>query len=128
MIVVLQILMCIVFVELFVILHLQQDASSILQASKEAMGVLSSSEITDDEKEVFARRASLRIFKVTGSFLGKFLLLFAALYAMYAGAVEFFSMPEESFIQTMLSLPVLLGLTIVAIAYTWIRHGRRRRL
>jgi hypothetical protein len=61
--------------ELFALLNIGRDAMAIIARSQEAMRVLMSSELGDDDKEVLMRRGSADIFKATLRFALKFHIL-----------------------------------------------------
>ena len=77
-------LFCVVFFELFVSLRIGTDAVAIMARSQEAMQVLASAELSDDDKEVFVRRASAQIFIATLRFAAKFASIGLVLYALYS--------------------------------------------
>jgi hypothetical protein len=91
--------------------------------SKEALDVLRSSTLEDDEKEVIMRRSSLAILKVTSLFAAKFLLIFLILYIIYFLSIQLFMVSEEDFIGSMLSPLIILAMAIVSMFYIWIRNG-----
>ena len=55
---------CVVLFELFALLKMGSDATAIIRRSRDAMRVLVSSELGDDDKEVFMLSASADIFRL----------------------------------------------------------------
>lgn len=113
---------CIVFIELFMVLDLRKDASRIIAGSREAMRVIMSPEADDDEKEAFVRRASADMFVATFKFLLKFLIIFLALYALYALVSYIVPAIRGPILESLVSPIVIVGLTLLAMAYVWLRN------
>ena len=93
-----------------------------MSLSKEALDVLRSSTVEDDEKEAIMRRSSLAILKVTSLFTAKLLLIFLILYIIYFLAIHLFMVSEEEFLGSMLSPLTIAVITIVSMFYIWIRN------
>lgn len=85
------------------------------------MGVITSSELDDDEKESFMRRTSVEMFKATFLFILKFLLTISILFVMYWLFTVAFPELRVPILQHFMSPLVIAGMTVVAIAYVWIR-------
>ena len=81
---------CIVLFELFALLKMGTDAMAIIARSQEAMRVLRSVDLGDDEKEVFMRRGSADIFMATVRFAAKLLLIGVLLYLLFLLTVTLF--------------------------------------
>jgi hypothetical protein len=113
---------CIAFVELFIALDILHESRSLISRTHEAMRVVMSTELDDDQKEVFMRRASLEMFKSTGLFLGKFLVIAAALYAVYVAAVAVFPDLRPQILASLASPASMVGLTAFAFVYVWARN------
>ena len=111
----------VVFFELFVRLRLAADASSIVGKSREAMGVLASANLGDDEKEILARRSSLQIFRSTALFTAKFALIGVVLYFLYVAFVAVFPARRQEFLAALMSPVALLILTAGVAGYAWLR-------
>ena len=114
-------LFCVVFFESFVSLRLAADAVAIMARSQEAMRVLTSAELSDDDKEVFVRRASGQIFIATLRFAAKFALIGLALYALFWCTVTVFPDLEQPLLDDFVSPLVIVSLTAATMAYAWIR-------
>jgi hypothetical protein len=128
MIYVFLLIMCVVFIELFLFLDVSKQLGSTISLSKEALDVLKSSTIEDEEKEVIIRRKSLSIFKVTLFFTSKFLLIFFILYVIYLLSIHWFFVSEKEFAEKIFSLQILLSMTIVSMLYIFIRNVIKKRL
>ena len=121
-------LMCVVFVELVILMDMREHLKSTMILSKEALAILTSSVIEDDQKEIFMRRRSLEILKTTAIFTAKFFLIFLILYILYVLTVQFSPVSKKAFIDTMLSLRALFTMTVTALFYIWMRNAVCKRL
>jgi cytochrome c biogenesis protein CcdA len=81
-----------------------------------------SSEMGDDEKEAFMRRAALKMLIATILFVAKFLLIVLALSAVYWLSVTVFPELQEPIMESFVSPTIIVGLTLLAIAYVWARN------
>lgn len=113
---------CIVFIELFIVLDLKQEATDMVARSHAAMRVMMSAEYDDDEKETLVRRASIDMFKATFLFALKFLLIVLVLYTMYWLTVTVFPGLRGPILGSIVSPIVVIGLTLAAAAYVWARN------
>ena len=116
-------LFCIVFFELFVSLRIGTDAVAIMARSQEAMRVLTSAQLSDDDKEIFTRRASAQIFIATLRFAAKFALIGLVLYALFWCTVSVFPNSERPLLKSFVSPLVIVALTVATMAYAWIRKA-----
>ena len=114
-------LFCIVFFELFLRLRIGTDAMAIIARSREAMRVLQSAQLGDDEKEVFVRRASGQIFIATLRFAAKFALIALALYALFWCTVTPFPDLGGPLLESLVSPLVVVSLSAATMAYAWAR-------
>ena len=116
-------MLCIVFVELFIRLGIGKDAMAIVARSREAMGVLLSPELGDDEKEAFMRRGSVDIFKATFLFAMKFVLIGVVLYLLYLLVVSVLpGLKHELLAKLIAPVPIVI-LTIGTMAYARVRSS-----
>lgn len=113
--------LCIVFLELFIRLSVARDAMGILAASRDAMRVMSSPGLSDDEKEAHVRGGSLSIMKATLRMTGKLLAIGIVLYVLYR-VVALVLPATGRAIPAMLIEPVpIVVLTAVTLGYAWAR-------
>ena len=112
----------IVFVELFIFLNIRASAIAIVAQSRDSMAVLTSREMSDEEKEPLVRRASLNIFVATLVFLVKFLFIAAALFGIYWALVAIFPELHNQIVTSLVSPIVVLVLTVIALLYAWVRN------
>lgn len=113
---------CVVFIELFLLLGIADQAYAIVTGSREAMGVLASRELDDEAKEAAVRRASLEMFKATGLLVLKFGVIVIALWALFAAVVALSPGLEQPILRSFVSPLAIVGLTVAAAAYAWARH------
>ena len=122
-------LLCIVFFELFMLLRIGRDALGIVTRSQEAMRLLTSAELGDDEKEVAMRRASADMFKLTLRFAAKLLGIALVLYLLFELSVVFSPERKQAMLEGLFSPVVIAILTAATIFYGWARRAllvRRR--
>lgn len=128
MIYALLLLSCVVFLELFLFLDLRAEATAIVARSREAVRVMVAKDMSDDDKEAFMRRASLAMLKATATFTLKFLGIFAVLYAIFLGAVALVPDLERPLLDSFVSPPIILMLTIATASYAWVRNAVLKQL
>jgi hypothetical protein len=121
-------LSCVVLFELCVLLRMGTDVMAIMARSQEAMRVLMSPELGDDEKEVFMRRGSADIFKATLRFAAKVLLIGLVLYGLFLLTVALFPDRKEALIESLYSPAVIAVLTVATMGYAWARKATPARL
>lgn len=114
-------LFCVAFFELFVWLRIVTDAMGIIARSQEAMQVLASAQHSDDDKEVFVRRASAAIFLATLRFAAKFVSIGLALYALFWCTVTVFPHLDRPLLESFVSPLVIVAMTATTMVYAWIR-------
>lgn len=121
-------LFCVGFLELFLLLDLRKEAVAIVARSREAVRVMVAKDMSDDNKEAFMRRASLSMLKTTATFTLKFLGILAALYATFLGVVALFPDLEQPLLDSFVSPPIILLLTIATVLYAWLRNAVLKQL
>lgn len=112
---------CIAFIESFIALDIQRDARALITRSREAMSVIMSSDLDDDQKEAYTRSASLQMFKSTGLFVIKFLAIGAALFVIYWATITALPALRTPILASFVSPLYLIGLTALAFIYVWVR-------
>jgi hypothetical protein len=108
--------------ELFALLKIGRDAMAIITRSQEAMRVLMSSELGDDDKEVLMRRGSADIFKATLRFALKFLAIGVVLYLLFLLTVTLFPDLKQAMLESLYSPVVIAVLTVGTMCYAWVRR------
>jgi len=116
-------LFSIVLFELFALLGIGKDAMAIIARSQEAMRILRSPAIGDDEKETHMRRGSAEIFKATLRFTAKFVLIGAVLYLLFVLIVAVRPDLETPILESLVSPVVIVLLTAVTMCYAWARKA-----
>ena len=114
---------CIILFELFALLKMGRDATAIITRSREAMRVLMSSELGDDDKEVLMRRGSADIFKATLRFALKFLSIGVVLYLLFLLTVTLFPDLKQAMFESLYSPVVIAILTFGTLCYAWLRKA-----
>jgi len=118
---------CIVFLELFIRLGIVKDALAIVSGCREAMGVLMSRVLADEEKEAFMRHSAVEIFQATLRFALKFIAVSAVLVLLYLSCVAIFPGLRESLLETAMTPAAIVSLTLGSMAYAWARKALLRR-
>ena len=121
-------LFCVVFLEFFLLLDLRKGAIAIAARSREAVRVMVAKDMSDDDKEAFVRRASLAMLKATATLTLKLLGIFAVLYAIFLGAVALVPDLERPLLDSFVSPPIILMLTIATVLYAWVRNAVVKQL
>ena len=119
---------CIALFELFELLKIGRDAMAIITRSQEAMRVLRSSELGDDDKEVLMRRGSADIFKATLRFALKFLAIGVVLYLLFLLTVALFPDLKQAMLESLYSPVVIAVVTVGTMCYAWVRRSIVSRL
>lgn len=119
---------CIALFELFALLKIGSDAMAIITRSHQAMRVLMSSELGDDDKEVLMRRGSADIFKATLRFALKFLAIGVVLYLLFLLTVTLFPDLKQAMLESLSSPVVIAVLTVGTMCYAWVRRAIVSRL
>jgi hypothetical protein len=120
-------LLSVALFELFVLLKMAESARTILASSREAMRILASPDLGDDEKESCMRRGSLEILKATLGLAGKLLLMGAILFALFELIVAIFPALRQPLPESLVSPTVIVILTVAVIGYAWLRKLALRR-
>lgn len=118
----------IAFLELILLFDLRTEIAGIFGGSREAMRVLASKSMDDDEKESFVRRASLALFRSTAIFAMKFLVVLAILYLVYLLMVTVLPDRRDAFVANLMSLPGIAIMTIATLCYAWARNAVLKKL
>lgn len=121
-------LLSLVLFELFGLLKMGDNIKAIIASSQEALRVLRSTELADEEKEAFMRRGSLEILKATLRLAAKFLLVGAILFALFQLIVAIFPSLKTPLLESFVSPSVIAILTAAIIGYAWARKAALRRL
>jgi uncharacterized membrane protein len=121
------IFLSLVLFELFLQLKMGENAKTILASSQEAMRVLASRELADEEKESCMRRGSLEILKATLRLAGKFFLACAILFALFELIVAVFPDLRQPLLESLVSPSVIAILTVAIIGYAWARKRALQR-
>jgi hypothetical protein len=118
----------IIFIELFLILNLGQDARALVNGTRESLQMLGRDDIGDEAKEDFVRGASIRMLTRTTTLTLKLLLIAAVIYALYRAAV--FARPalEPELTQSLVSPTALAVVTAAAACYVLLRNAVRKRI
>ncbi len=128
MIIISLLVMCVVFVELFVALGLRRHVDVTLVESRRSLDVVRSKTLSDDEKEQATRRSSATLIRQSGLFFGKLLVIMAALALIVLATVHLAGVDAEVMHQRLLSPLVWLAMTAAAALYVGIRHAVTKRL
>jgi len=101
---------------------------AIITRSQEAMRVLMSAELADDDKEVLMRRGSADIFKATLRFALKFLAIGVVLYLLFLLTITLLPGLKQALLESLYSPVVIAVLTVGTMCYAWARRSIVSRL
>ena len=121
-------LLSIALFELFLLLKIGGSARAILASSHEAMRVLQSPEIRDEEKEALMRRGSLAILKATLGLTARLVLVAAILLGLFELIVVIFPAIRQPLVASLISPVVIVVLTVAVVVYAWARKTAVRRV
>jgi len=111
-----------VFFEAFIRLGTLAPVRVVFSAGPEGLRTISSSVITDDEKERIVRHLSKQMLRATLEMVVKAgLATAAAALLLWIGATAL-SVPWAEIEKSLLSLPVIAALLVVTLVYARIRH------
>ena len=116
------------FIEFFVLLRMRKTALSIVTLSQRAIGVVFSKDLSDDQKEVLIRQASVEMFKTTFKFFIKLISIVLGLYLAYMLLAKVLPFSETAFVESLYSVKVIILVTLAAMAYVWLRNVIFQRL
>lgn len=111
-----------VFFEAFVRLDTLAPMRVVFSAGPEGLRTISSSMITDDEKERVVRHLSKRMLRATTEMILKVVLAAAAATLVLWVGAKAFSVPLKELESSLLSLPVIAALLVITLGYARIRH------
>ena len=117
-----------VLFELFRLLKMGENAKTIIASSQQAVRVLTSPDLADDEKESCMRRGSMEILKATLRLAAKFFLAGGILFALFELIVAIFPGIRLPLLESLVSPIVIAILTAAVIGYAWARKAALRRL
>ena len=121
------VLLSVVLFELFRLLRMGRNARTIIASSQEAMRVLRSADLADEEKESFMRRGSIEILKATLLLAAKLIFAGAILFALFELIVVILPDLRQPLLASLLSPSVIVILTAVVLGYAWARKAALRR-
>jgi hypothetical protein len=121
-------LLSVLFIELFILFDINDSIRTVLRISRDAYSTVMSSELNDNEKELFVRRSSLAMFKITLAFLVKITFVLLALYVFYLLLSFLFSLSEEQLIKVSLLPQTIIALILLSFLYIRLRSVIIRRL
>ena len=116
-----------VLFELFRLLKMGENAKTIIAGSQQAMRVLASRDLADDEKESSMRRGSIEILKATLGLAAKFFLAGGILFALFQLIVAIFPRLRQPLLESLVSPSDIAILTAAIIGYAWARKAALRR-
>ena len=111
----------VVFLELFVRMHVVADAMAVVTTSRDAVQAMASSELDDDAKEAFVRRGSLSIMKGTLRMTAKLVVIVGVLYAVFRIVAVVSPATGRELPSTLVAPVPLVALSVATLAYAWLR-------
>ena len=121
-------LFCVVFLELCLLLDLRKETVAMVARSREAVRVMVTKDMSDDEKEAFMRRTSLATLKATAILALKLFGIFAVLYAVFLGTVAVVPDLAGQLLDSFVSPQIIVMMTITTVLYAWARNAILKQL
>lgn len=121
-------LLGVVGVEMFFLLRLTEKIVIMARVSRDSVGVLVSSSLSDEQKEIALRKASLDLLKATFVFSARFLLICIVVYFAYLLVAELFPDRRDEMLRILISPTGLIALTAATACYLWVRNAVRQKL
>ena len=121
-------LLSVLFVEMIFFLHLPEKLATMARVSRDSVGVLVSSRLNDEQKEIAARKGSLDLLKATFVFSTRILLICIIVYLAYLLLAELFPDRQDEMLGILVSPIGLLTLTAATACYIWVRNAVRQKL
>jgi hypothetical protein len=117
------ILSCIVLVESFLFLQLDQQVRGILATTRDALHTLGDATVSDDDKEHATRLAARVILKMTILFTLKLAVIIGVLCAFLFGTAAISPTGASAVLEALVSPTVIVALALAATFYVWIRNA-----
>ena len=121
-------LLSVLFIELFILLDINDSVRSILRISRDSCSTIMSSGLDESEKEKIIRRSSLDMLKITALFLAKITIALLALYGLLAVLSSVLSLSEDRLIEASLLPQTIIALILIGYLYIRLRNVIIRRL
>jgi hypothetical protein len=118
----------VLFIELFILLDINDTIGSVFRISRDAYSIMKSSELDENEKERFVRRSSLDMFKITLVFLVKITFILLALYGLYILLSSVLPLSEDRLIEVSFLPQTIIALILLSFLYIRLRSVIIRRL
>ena len=113
----------VLFYEMFQRLHVMSDVQRVFKIAPEAMSVIGSNTLTDNDKESAVRKLALRVLLDTFRFTGKMLAVFAICAVLVWIGALLLGIEPAVLIPVLLSWEVLIGLIILIALYARLRRA-----
>lgn len=115
----------VLFYEMFRRLHVMNDVQRVFQVAPEALSVIGSNTLSDNDKESAVRKLAVRVLFDTVRFTGKMLIVFAICAALVWAGALFLGIKSALLMPLLLSWEVLVGLVVLIAVYSRLRATRR---
>ena len=112
----------VLFYEMFRHLHVMSDVQRVFKVAPEAMSVIGSDKLSDDDKESAVRKLALRVLLDTFRFTGKMLIVFAICAALVWAGALLLGIESALLLPLLLSWEVLVGLGLLIALYSRMRR------
>ena len=113
----------VLFYEMFQRLQVMSDVQRVFKVAPEAMSVIGSNTLSDNDKESAVRKLALRVLLDTFRFTGKMLAVFAICAALVGIGALLLGIESAVLIPVLLSWEVLIGLIILITLYARLRRA-----
>jgi len=121
-------ILSVIFIELFIRFNLMKDAHGVIELSSHSVNIFKSSELSDNEKELFMRTHSVKLLIKTLTLAGKFLSVFAVLFLLVLLLSLFSPELANEVVDYTQSVKVIILLTVGSLIYLWLRNVINKKL
>ena len=117
-------LAAVLFYEMFQRLHVMQDVQRVFRVAPDALKIIGSDTLSDDDKESAVRKMALQVLLDTFRFTGKMLAVFAVCAALVWLGALLLGIDSAILVPLLLSWQVLIGLILLIALYARLRPAR----
>ena len=118
----------VLFYEMFQRLHVMTDVQRVFKVAPEALSVIGSATLSDDDKESAVRKLAVKVLLDTFRFTGKMLIVFAISAALVWAGALLFGIESALLLPLLLSWEVLVGLVLLIALYSRVRGALQSRM
>jgi len=121
-------LLSVLFIEMFILLDINDSIQSVFRISHDAYAIIMSAELDETDKERRIRSSALEMLKITLVFVLKFASILLAMYILYIVMSSMFSLSEDLLIEVSLLPQTIIVLILISFLYIRLRSVIIKRI